>query len=63
MMQRRFPKIGVSVVFAIGSIVFLVHLTRICMILLSAFFLLMSSLFSRTNNGKLFLICLYRAEF
>ena len=29
MMQRRFSNMGVSVVFAIGSIVFLVHLTRI----------------------------------
>ena len=29
LMQRRFPKIGVSVVFTIGLIVFIVHLTRI----------------------------------
>ena len=28
-MLRRFPKIGVSVVFTIGFIVFVVHLTRI----------------------------------
>ena len=28
MMQRRFSIIGVSVVFAIGFIVFIVHLTR-----------------------------------
>ena len=27
-MQRRFPKIGVSVVFTIGFVVFVVHLTR-----------------------------------
>ena len=52
---------------AIGSTVFLVRLTRIFMssvILLSAsFFLRMSSLFSRTCHGKLFLVCFYRAEF
>ena len=65
-MQRHHTKIGVSVVFTIGFIVFLVHLTRIfvsLVILLSAFFLRMGTLFSRTTNGKLFVICLYRAEF
>ena len=57
---------GVSVVFTIGIIVFLVHLTRIFMssvILLSAFFLRTCTLFFRTSNGKPFFICLYRAEF
>ena len=47
-MQRHFPKIGVSVVFTIEFIVSLVHLTRIfvsLVILLSAFFLRMGSLF------------------
>ena len=65
-MQRHFTKIGVSVVFTIGFIVFLEHLTHIfvsLVILLSAFFLRMGTLFSRTGHGKLFLICLCRAEF
>ena len=60
------PKIGVSVVFTIGFNVFLVHLKRIfvsLVILLSAFFLRMGTLFSGTRNGKLFVICLYRAAF
>ena len=61
-----FPKIEIVLCSPIGSIVFPVHLTRIFVsfvILLSAFFLVMGSLFSGTSNGKLFLICLYRAEF
>ena len=65
-MQRHFSKMGVSVVFTIGFIVFLVHLTHIFVSLvnlLSAFSLRMGTLFSRTGHGKLFLICLYRAEF
>ena len=52
--------------FTIGFNVFLVHLRRIfvsLVILLSAFFLRMGTLFSRTTNGKLFVICLYLAEF
>ena len=65
--QRRFPKMGVSVVFTIGFIVFIVHLTRTfylsSVILLSAIFLHLGPLISRTGHGKLFLICLYRAEF
>ena len=65
-MQRHFSKLGVSVVFTIGFNVFLAHLRRIfvsLVILLSAFFLRMGTLFCRTGNGKLFVICLYRAEF
>ena len=64
-MQRRHLKIGVSVVFTIGFIVFLVHLTSICVssvILLSAFFLRTSTLFFTTSNGKPFSVCLYRVE-
>ena len=52
--------------FTIGFIVFLVHLTHFfvsSVTLLSAFFLRMGTLFSTTSNGKLFFICLYRAEF
>ena len=56
----------VTIVFTIGLIVFIVHLTRIFLssvILLSAFFIHLGPLISRTGHGKLFLICLYRAEF
>ena len=52
--------------FTIGFNVFLVHLRRIfvsLVILLSACFLRMGTCFSRTTNGKLFVICLYLAEF
>ena len=55
----------VCVVFTIGLIVFLVHLTRIFVspvILLSAFFLRTATLFFRTSNGKPFFVCLYRVE-
>ena len=66
-MQRRFPKIGVIIVFTIGFIVFVVHLTRIfwvfCVFLLSAFFFPFRLLFPRTSDGKPFFICLYRTEF
>ena len=65
--QRRFSQMGVSVVFTIRFIVFIAHLTRTfylsSVILLSAFFLHLGLLISRTGHGKLFLICLYRAEF
>ena len=64
-MQRHFVKIGVSVVFIIGSIVFLAHLTRIFMssvILLSPFILRTSTLFFRTCNGKPFFVCLNCVE-
>ena len=55
----------VSVVFTIGFLVFLVHLTRIfcfTVILLSAFILRTATLFFRTSNGKPFYVCLYRVE-
>ena len=39
MMQRRVTNIRVSVVFAIGSIVFLVHLTRTFLFMLSVILL------------------------
>ena len=65
-MQRRFPKIGVSSVFTIGFIVFVVHLTRISgrfVYLALSLFLSNGLLFPRTSDGKPFFICLYRTEF
>ena len=61
-MQRHFTKIVVSVVFTIVFVVFAVHLMRI-FVSLSALFWRMGSLFPGTSDGKLFLICLCRAEF
>ena len=60
-MQSRYLKMEVSVVFTIGFIVFLVLLTCIfvsSVILLSAFFLRMGTLFFRTSNGKPFFVSL-----
>ena len=64
-MQNRYLKMGVSAVFTIGFIVFLVFLTCIFLssvILLSAFFSRASTLFFRTSNGKHLFVCLYRVE-
>ena len=67
LMQRRFRKIAVSVVFTMGFIVFIVHLTRsFCgssVILLFSLLFTLGPLISRTGHGMLFLICLYRSEF
>ena len=64
-MQCRYLKIGVSVVFTIGIIVFLVHLTCIfvsSVFLLSALFSRASTLVFRTSNGKPHFVCLYSVE-
>ena len=64
-MQRHFPKIGVSIVFTIGFIVFVVHLTCI-----SGRFVYSCSqpfpfglLFPRASDGQPFFIRLNRTEF
>ena len=64
-MQCNFPKIGLSFVFTIGFMVFVVHLTCI-----SGRFVHSCSqpfpfglLFPRTSEGQPFFIGLFRAEF
>ena len=63
-MQRRFPRIGVSIVFTIGFIVFLVHLTRIsvCFVYSCSQPFPFGLLFPRTSDGQPFFIRLYRTE-
>ena len=58
------PKVGASIVFTIGFIVPVLHLTCILVILcLVAFsFLPLWVLLLRTSNGQIFFICIYRTE-